>query len=269
MAGHTVPNQQLIDHLMEIPNIAAIGVGGSRASGVSDSASDIDLYAFTTGPVPITIRRRIAEELADIGAREIGNVWWGDEDGYAIDGVWYDIVYFDAGWFFGGIGSVINEYRASQGYSTSFVYTLANMKPLHDPDGLIAQGKSGIETYPAQLANAIIELNLPIVADVHASYRNQIARAIELEDAVSVNHRVAGFLASVFDIVFASLGQWHPGEKRQLQHLKQFSDQLPPDFEEHILTTLHHTAPDRLYGLMAAVDRVAADAHEIIKRRKD
>lgn len=263
------PNLELIGRLIAIDNVSAIGLGGSRASGVCDDASDFDLYAFTSGPVNLTARQAIADDLAEDGSEEIGNTWWGDEDGYAIDGTWYEIAYFDTNWFFGGIDAVVNQHRPSQGYSTSFVHTLAHLQPIHDPDGLIASWQSRISTYPDELAEAIIEANYPIVANAHASYRNQIHRAIELDDAVSVNHRVAGFLAVVFDIAFASLRIWHPGEKRQLHYLQRHEGRLPVGFTDHILEITANTVPDRAGQLMVAVDRVVADVNEITEVYRD
>lgn len=259
-----IPHPKLIERLIATGSVAAIGMGGSRATGFSDDTSDFDLYALTTSPVDVVVRQAIADDIADDGSVEIGNPWWGDEDGYAIDDTWYEIAWFDVAWFFDGIDAVINHHRVSQGYSTSFIHTLAQMQPIHDPDGLITSWQAKVSDYPDELARAIIEGNYPIVASVHASFRNQIRRAIELNDAVSVNHRVAGFLAVVFDIAFASLRMWHPGEKRQLQHLQLHADRLPEDFAGHILDMLANTAPDRLGCLMAAVDRVVADVDGIV-----
>ena len=49
-------------------------------------------------------------------------------------------------------------------------------------------------------------------------------------DLVSVNHRVAAFLASYFDVLFAINGMTHPGEKRQLGIAERDCRVLPEDF---------------------------------------
>lgn len=51
---------------------------------------------------------------------------------------------------------------------------------------------------------------------------------------VSVNHRVAAFLESYFDIVFALNNLTHPGEKRMVQYAKEHARILPFRFEENL-----------------------------------
>lgn len=51
-----------------------------------------------------------------------------------------------------------------------------------------------------------------------SGYFEQIQAAISRDDIVSVNHRVAAFLASYYDILFAVNRRYHPGEKRLLQY---------------------------------------------------
>jgi hypothetical protein len=206
------------------------------------------------------VRWRIAGLLAnDPYEAEVDIPYWGDEDTYRINGTWYDLAYFDADWFFGEISAVVHGHTARQGYTTSFVHTLANMQPLYDPSGLLAAWKAQVQHYPESLAQAIIASNYPVACTIHSSYRNQAARAVQLGDAVAVNHRVTAFLACVFDITFAVLRRWHPGEKRQLQYLEQYRDALPDGFAEHITAVAYNTPPDRLGDLIPAIDVVMHD----------
>lgn len=259
------PNPYLVEKFAAIEEVAAIALGGSRAGGVNDDASDYDLYVLTTGRIDPAIREHIVREVADTAPYEIAIPWWGDEDALAIDGRRYELAYFDVGWFSDGIDAVVSHHRASQGYTTSFINTVAKMQPLHDPAALISGWKERIAVYPEALVTAIIATNYPVSCTIQASYRNQIARAIDLGDAVAVNHRVAAFLACVFDIAFAVLRMWHPGEKRQLQYLQRHADALPIGFAEHITAILHHTAPDRLGDLLAAVDMVVSDVDYLVE----
>ncbi len=47
----------------------------------------------------------------------------------------------------------------------------------------------------------------------NASYLDQIKLAVKRNDPISVNHRIAAFMASYFDIIFALNKVYHPGEK--------------------------------------------------------
>lgn len=55
---------------------------------------------------------------------------------------------------------------------------------------------------------------------------------------VSVNHRIAAYLASYFDILFAVNEVYHPGEKRMIALAKKKCRKLPENFEEDIESLL-------------------------------
>ena len=83
--------------------------------------------------------------------------------------------------------------------------------------------------YPEPLRRNIVELNYPYLRDHPYSFRHQLAQAIARHDAVSVNHRLAAWLASYVDIVFAVNRVLHPGEKRILEFLARECGSLPAD----------------------------------------
>lgn len=249
----------VVETLSALPQVVGIGLGGSRTANLGDGASDHDLYVFGTAPVPLEVRR-------DLGLRfdpspEIGNPYWGDEDAWSADGTWFDLSYWDTAGFEAGLRRVIEEHRPTNGYSTSFWYTARNLQPLFDRDGWLRRiGELAARPYPDGLANAIIRLNHPLLRSIHASYRNQVARAITLDDPVSVNHRVAELLKTAFDIVFAHHRQLHPGEKRQLQVMAILSGTERLDAE--IRALLVACGSPSYDGLLARVDAVcdAVDA---------
>ena len=43
-------DDQIAHALLRIPGVRAVLLGGSRATGVADAASDTDLYALRSGP---------------------------------------------------------------------------------------------------------------------------------------------------------------------------------------------------------------------------
>lgn len=66
------------------------------------------------------------------------------------------------------------------------------------------------------------------------AYELQIAKAIKRGDIISINHRVAAFMESYFDVIFAVNELTHPGEKRLIQICKETCKILPEAFEESL-----------------------------------
>ena len=66
------------------------------------------------------------------------------------------------------------------------------------------------------------------------SFDMQIKKAENRGDLVSVNHRVAEFLARYFDIIFALNEMTHPGEKRMQIICSEECKILPYRFDENL-----------------------------------
>ncbi|WP_231129296.1 nucleotidyltransferase domain-containing protein [Bifidobacterium choloepi] len=63
MAHHpteTVDVDELFSKIAQWPEVEAIALGGSRASGNSDAKSDYDVYLYTTAPIDENRRYRRA-----------------------------------------------------------------------------------------------------------------------------------------------------------------------------------------------------------------
>ena len=152
---------------------------------------------------------------------EIDNRFWepGDEWVDASSGLHFDIMYRSPSWIEDQLDRVLVRQEASLGYTTCFWHNIIHSKLIVDPRGWYAtlQQRAGVP-YPEGLRRAIVQKNLPILRHNRSSYRVQIARALERNDLVSRQHRIAALLASVFDIVFALERMPHPGEKRLLDH---------------------------------------------------
>ena len=66
------------------------------------------------------------------------------------------------------------------------------------------------------------------------SYDKQITKAYDRHDYVSINHRVAAFLESYFDVIFAVNEMTHPGEKKLVKYCRNNCKKLPENFEGNI-----------------------------------
>ena len=238
--------------------VEAVALGGSIGPGSvgADAASDLDLYVYTRGDIPVDERRAIIETIGGAARADFGLTYWGpgDELIAAAGGVEVDLTYFDAGWMAERLDRVLVRYEPSLGYSTCFWHTVAGSVALADPRGWFrALQERSRAPYPEQLRANIVSYNHPVLREVIPSWAGQLAKAVKRGDVVSVNHRLAGLLASCFDIVFAANRVAHPGEKRLLPACAERCARLPDDFVADV-RDLIRLADDP--ALVSGVDRL-------------
>ena len=232
--------EQLIEELAALPQIEAIALGGSRASGRYDEGSDYDIYLYCTEPVPEALRRNILKSHCSY--MEIGNHFWEYEDNCTLkNGIDIDILWRDLDEFAAGVANVVEGFQASNRYTTCMWHNLRTCKILFDRDGRLTAAKKRFDVpYPEELKRNIMGRSMKLLRGTMPAFDGQIAKAVRRGDRVSVNHRVTEFLASYFDVLFALNGQTHPGEKRLIHLCKECCALLPGDFEENLNALFDH-----------------------------
>lgn len=232
---------RIADPFSALPNVEAIALAGSQASGAVDRDSDIDLYVYTTSVIPLGDRVAIVEKLgatrSDLNLQfwDLGDEWYDAETGIEVD-----IIYWDTSWIEGQLDRVLVEHRASMGYSTCFWHTIHNSRSLYDKSGWLhrLKEKSAVP-FPEALRRAIIAKNHPVLRRVIPSYLHQIEKAIRRNDLVSINHRGAALLASYFDVLFALNRIPHPGEKRLLKTALECCTRVPREMANQVEEVLY------------------------------
>jgi hypothetical protein len=228
--------RQLAELFAPLPQVAAVALAGSQLSGTWDAGSDLDLYIYTRAEVPLEFRAALAERRAAPGA-EVGNDDWGPGDEWedAETGRAVDLVYFDCAWLEAHLSRLLVGHQPSLGYTTAIWSTLQRSLPLYDRDGWFAsiQARTA-QPYPEPLRRAIIRKNHPLLRTRRAAYLRQLEKAVARRDRISLNHRLAGLLASYFDTLFALNRVPHPGEKRQLAYARSMCALLPSAMEEEV-----------------------------------
>lgn len=247
-----------------LPSVEAVALGGSQAGGTVDAHSDIDLYVYATGPVPLADRQAIVERLG--GERpEINQTFWDVGDAWhdAATGIEVEAVFWGTAWIEGMLDRVLVQHRAGNGYSTAHWYTIRNSMCLYDRAGWFAAlQQRSCEPYPEPLRRAIIARNHPVLRKITSSYRNQVEKAVARDDPVSVNHRLTELLASYFDVLFALNRVLHPGEKRLLELAAERCSKVPADMQAQVRKVLRAASVDHgalmgeLDGLLDALDRL-------------
>ncbi|MCM1265692.1 MAG: DUF4037 domain-containing protein [Candidatus Gastranaerophilales bacterium] len=228
--------QKILDKYKDFSEVKAIAIGGSSAANTSDNTSDIDIYVFVSSDISIDKRLELTKQYSS--NFEVGGEYFGAGDEYYADNIkqQLDVMYWNINWFDGVITNAWEKYYPSNGYTTCFLYTLKNFQIIHDTDNWLKNLQDKIKTsYPKELKENIIKRNIMLMKDKpFASYYEQIVKAIKRNDIVSINHRISAFLASYFDIIFATNELLHPGEKRLIRYAKNNCKILPAKFEENI-----------------------------------
>ena len=255
----TVNVDDLFEELSRLPQVEAIALGGSRATGRNDEKSDYDVYIYLTGPVEETCRRTILSKYCRY--MEIGNTFWELEDDVTLlDGIDMDIIYRNLEDFARGIASVVDDCTAWNGYTTCMWHNLITSRILFDRTGRLQKLQARYQIpYPQKLKENIISRNMNLLSGMLPSFDTQIQKAENRGDLVSVNHRVTEFLASYFDILFALNEMTHPGEKRMQDICTKECTILPQYFDSNL---------NRLFGDMFRnpISPVIRDMVEEIRR---
>jgi len=231
MDNHQDLALQLAGLYSQFTQVQSVAISGSLTSGVvTDLASDIDLYIYTTAPIPLEDRIALVEAVGGASRADMNLDFWdpGDEWFHAATGIEADVMYWDTAWVEDMLDRVVNRCQVSLGYTTAHWNTIQKSRALFDRNGWFARLQADYAVaYPEPLRRAIIARNHAILRGVIPAYFHQIEKAARRGDPVSVNHRVAALLASYFDIVFAVNRVLHPGEKRLIDQAQRLCIRLP------------------------------------------
>jgi Domain of unknown function (DUF4037) len=248
-----------------LPNVQAVALGGSLVGGSdsSDKESDIDLYVYSRGEIPLESRQLIVGQSGGATQTSLDLEYWGRGDEWlnASTGIEIDISYFDTAWMQDRVSRVVENHQANLGYTTCFWHTIRQSIAFSDPSGWFAslQQRCQVE-YPETLRRNIVALNRPVLRSIVPSYANQLVKAVKRHDLISINHRLSALFASYFDILFALNRKLHPGEKRLVEFALKNCELLPSDMDANIALILTSAEisrlPERVDRLLDNLDQV-------------
>jgi predicted nucleotidyltransferase len=226
----THPLWSVVEQLSGSELVKGVALVGSRVGDLAVPDSDYDVFIYTEGDLA-DLRAEMADELADASSwRSVREHAFADEDAWRLgaDGPWLDLMYWSTVWAEEQLDEVLVQHRARIGYSTAFWRSIRMAQPLSERDTWhAALQRRAQHPYPDPLRRNIVDVNYPYLRDHPYSFRHQLTQAIARHDAISVNHRLAAWLASYVDIVFAVNRVLHPGEKRILEFLARECTILP------------------------------------------
>ena len=154
---------------------------------------------------------------------EYDNRFWETEgDGVLSEGRPVEILYRDLGWIRQVLVDTLERFPADTGYTTCFWGNFLASRILFDRSGGMESLTARYSIpYPEKLRRAIVAKNHPLLRALSPAYYHQIEKALSRGDIVSVTHRIAAFVASSADILFALNRVPHPGEKKLLSHFEK------------------------------------------------
>lgn len=226
---------KFIDDLSFIEEIEGVLLSGSLTSKTTDDHSDVDLYVYLNKELSIEKRENIINNYASY--KEVNNQFWETEDCFILreNGLKVELMYRDLTWIREQLERTVIRCEAWVGYTTCFYYNFMSSKILFDRNGHLEKLQNSYNMpYPDKLKRNIIDKNYPLLKKCLSSYYNQIVVAIDRDDIISINHRIAAFFASYFDIIFAVNKIGNPGEKKLIKIVNERCKIVPKDFNKNI-----------------------------------
>jgi hypothetical protein len=254
--------ERLVARFRQLPEVEAIAIAGSQATGKAGAGSDIDFYVYPQTDISAAQRLAIGHEFSS----NVQNIdyWgagleWDDQE----TGIHIDVIFFTAPWMEEQLARVLDRHEAWLGYTTAFWHTIQISQRLYDRAGWFERlQQKAMQPYPDALVGAIVTHNFPVLRDIFSSLLIQIQKAVARNDLVSLNHRVAALLASYFDILFAINRVPHPGEKRLLDFAETLCPVRPANMRQQIIDLL--TAQPSMVA--AHVSALVDSLEEVLKR---
>jgi hypothetical protein len=254
--------------LAGVEGVLAVVLGGSRASGLGDPTSDVDLGIYYDAERPPALGGLRAVGAALQGGRAPEIAGFGDWGPWMNGGSWLEVEGTKVDWIFrerGRVDSVFDDCVAGRvscdyylghphGYHNH--YYLAEVHhcvPLFDPHGVVAAWKQRITPYPATLGQALIERYLYDAGFMLDLGQKSVPRADVLH-ATGCLFRCA---AALVQVVFALNAEFTMNEKRSLRATDSFETR-PRHFADRVAAVLScpgHDESDlsRSYALLRTV----------------
>lgn len=230
----------IVDRLSRVPNLVAIALGGSFASGRARATSDLDfgLYYREDSPFSVDDIQRVARTLSDQAHPAVtdfyqwgpwvnGGAWITTRSG-KVDFLYRNLDQVERTISEAEVGESQHHYGQQPPYGFYSVIYLAEIKiaiPLLDPDGQLDGLKTRVSRYPSKLKSRIVNESL-WSAEFTLKFAESAAAATDLYGTVGCITRV---LANLTQVLFAMNDEYFLTDKRLAQVLATFS-KLPAGY---------------------------------------
>lgn len=248
--------QTLVEALKETTEgKCAIALAGAHAKGTADASSDIDLYVFAEQAKPREQRMELIRGIADQGTTpwvdDFDAAPWGGGMDFMYQGTPVEVACRTLARMDQVVGNclkgnfkIIPATWTSNGYYT-FIYLceLSFIKPVWDPDGVLAAYQQKSAVYPEPLRRAILRTFIDRagtwINNFH--YESAVSRGDILFTAPIVLHTIMDMV----QVVFALNRVYFTGDKKletALANMAYCPEALCPSQLDILLTTARDTA---------------------------
>lgn len=230
---------QVVNEYKRCDEVLAITLSGSGASGKNDFFYDIDIDIILKNNIDINKRKSLLKKFSDIIDTIKGR--YGEKDIFILRNstTQIDITYYTLDILEDNLYNVIDKCEASVGYTTCLWKKVISAFVAYDKENIFKNlQKKYRVNYPEKLKFNIIDKNYYLLRDSISSYYNEIDKAINRGDIISVNHKICKLLDSYFDVIFALNEMPHPGEKRLLPTITNKCNKIPKLLEERVDTLI-------------------------------
>lgn len=250
-----------------VPGVSAVVLGGSHARGTAGPASDIDIaiYYHSVSLPDIDALRQVAAELSGNPEQQVtrlyewgrwvnGGGWLSTPDG-KVDILYREIDKVRRTIDDAHLGKYDQDYLQQPAfgfYSIAYLEETRCCIPLYDPDYIIAELKTLVNTYPAPLRTAVINDHLWL-AEFTLQWAAGFVARNDTYGSPACFSRVG---ASLIQVLYAVNHRYFLSDKAVQRDIPTFEKQ-PPDFMERLSGVLgcagrdHETLQDSLDRLTA------------------
>jgi hypothetical protein len=138
----------------KLPEVQAVTLGGSQATGKADPTSDIDLYLYSTKDIPVEARAAVIKPRASYA--ELDNRFWETEDNWLEQGRKVEMMYRGQ-WVVDHLDNLLAHHQVQMGYSTCIWHNVLTSVILFERNNWFTDLQNKVRIpYSDHLAKAVV-----------------------------------------------------------------------------------------------------------------
>ncbi len=217
---------QLVQALATLSGVQAVGLAGGNRPLPEPGTGDIDLFIYCSHIPSLEKRQAILSalnELAEnIQINQLTGGHWGSADSLSLARVETWLMYFTVQETQAELAEVLSgQYPGRLDdyyYPIGRCALLQGIRPLHDPDGILAQFREQIVEYPPKLAQTNLTYHLDKLTDTE-----DLDRAVRRGDVLFYHFALDLAIDHFLLALFALNRCYFPSRKRSLEYIARFN----------------------------------------------